>query len=270
MDRTLAALLLVTALSFIALGGPSLLFWAQERIYLDSRETGVNYCIRIATDARVENLTLFVPVPVQGGELPPGIEAQGPGAFASGPGIYVLDFYTEGDASFVKISVPELLPAARDRGTNPCTLELADTLGEGLDAASPEEHSFVFRPRTGQMEIPCPGRAGKGAPSRCVSYRSLVYTSYEAADAHLIVSAEIRGWNSWWLLGSHENSYIDRITVIPAHPQGWHAAEGLLEAGIGDLDPFYRPPALGRWDSPPGMRWFNKSLPENPFTRPDT
>ncbi|MDH7592816.1 MAG: hypothetical protein QHG99_00460 [Methanomicrobiales archaeon] len=245
MERILR-ILLVTLIGFSLLtAGPLFIGWCEEKTYQESRETVLHFRLVITSDKPLVNKTFFLPLPLNGNVTLPSIEVKGAGSLKGSDCFSGMDLFSDRDAVFLRLiigEVADITTTSRYGEEYTCTLESVDILGHALDSEDPEKNSYVFKPRNRSHVIECPSDDGPPFPHTCYQYTTPVYVGRGTSDACITIDAIVEGTNRWRVIEQGNNAYRDRILVsLPPEANGWFSAEGVLEAGIGDEDPYYKP-----------------------------
>ncbi|NHN60852.1 MULTISPECIES: hypothetical protein [Halorussus] len=259
-----AALVVVAVLA----GG---LWLYAEHLYRTSYESGYTYELAVNTNETLENVALYVPVPLGvDGADDPSLDAalvergnaaddnftydvveteRGPmlrlraDRVAVAPRYYE---YVEADGRGERVEIPagEYDPANPNmtRDADAGTLLTVTVPADGaVETADPWSGEPLFRPRSARRPTAC------GFPAadwlRCYEYDSAVYASYEADETVRVdVVERVQGENAWWMFGWNYDTYRDGVEVALRGPQdGWTTVTGTVEV---DVDP--RDPPTGR------------------------
>lgn len=105
-------------------------------------------------------------------------------------------------------------------------------LNEGIETKNPIETSPVLMPKYNVEEL---GAITSQTNAMSYKYDSWIYAYYEGpADANVKIDITLHGMNEWWVGGWQSNSFRERITVELSGPQNeWTPARGELVAGEG-------------------------------------
>lgn len=106
-----------------------------------------------------------------------------------------------------------------------------------IDTKSPINDESLLYPHENLSETRCFMDQDQ---EECYTYSGYFFVSYNSSqEISMYISAELRGSNSWWVLGWNFNEYIDRQSVeIINQKEGWVETNGVLEVAQGN----YRDP----------------------------
>lgn len=261
MNARRALLGALLAVLVVAAGVGGGLFLYSEQLYRDSYGSEYRYSVRIAPTAPVENVTVLVPLPADGGESPVDAAAVAhpftPDGWAydvvgteHGPMLRVSADRIPTDPTYhasvirdgrlvrwERISESEYDP---DNGSHvraehaDVEVDAAVESGATIDTRAPLESEPTLAPHRNRTETACLG--GRADEGPCYVYDGRVFVSYDAApDTAVYVSVELYGANSWWVFGWNFNEYADRqyAEVVGPH-EGWVVTGGRLETGRGN------------------------------------
>jgi len=109
-------------------------------------------------------------------------------------------------------------------------------VNETIDTRSPIGDEPLLSPRSNQTEVACEQFYYEDEDATCYAYDARVYLSYDAPPGtEVYVRAELRGTNSWWVLGWNYNEYRDTVALLTDEsPDGWTTADGELVTGSGN------------------------------------
>ena len=206
----------------------------------DPGEGRYGYSVSIGTTARLDDVTLILPLPStpDGGPLVDAIRT-GQMDAPSGWNLTVVNT-DEGPMLGIEVGVipAEVHPDGHRYSTY--TIGLSVPAPVAIDTRTPHPGEPLLRPRTDQRAIPCPNRARPGTIEECSRYESRVYAAYEAAaTAEVDIYVVAGGMNDLAGNGRLTNRYHDRVTVHLDGPQGgWVGGEGFLSMGMGTYTRF--------------------------------
>jgi hypothetical protein len=266
-----AGLAAVVVLAVLA-GG---LWLYSEHLYRTSYESSYDYEVAVNTNETLENVTLYLPVPV-GGEIENAdsdlaaelvergnaadgnfsyavVETQyGPMLRVRADRVEVTPRYYEfverdGLGERVEISASEYDPSNPNmtKDANAGTfLTVSVTADESVRTDDPWGVEPLFNPRSDRRPGTCDFPAADWLV--CYEYDSKVYASYETGNsARVDVITRVEGQNAWWVFGWNYDSYRDSVSTEFGGPQaGWSNVTGIVEADVERR----RPPA-GRANS---------------------
>ena len=267
--KILGGLILFVLLLFIL--GSLYMENQSEKMYNDSLMSSYDYSITITSNSTLQNVTLYLPVPVFDNKSGIGLEMVN-GDYYNKPSDWNLSLEdTEYGLMFkieaaeiqpvyhsLPVAVPEPEPGSDDfENEIPEAEQIVESheyseetpvlasidFGTSLKADHPINTRFPYgnesvllpkhnlRESEERPEIPLPDYINPAY----FDYESMVYANYDASpDAEVQIFVEMEGMNEWWIYGWQFNEYTDRISIQLAGPQeGWVRAEGKLTTGDG-------------------------------------
>jgi hypothetical protein len=243
----------------------------NEKMYDDSLTSHYDYGITITSNRTLQNVTLYLPVPVFENESEVGLEMVN-GDYYNKPSDWNLSLENTEYGLMLKIEAAEIQPVYHSLPVSvpepePGSESLEDEIQEEEQIVESHEYSeetpvlvsFDFgtsvkadhlintRYPAGNEPLLLPrdnlrkSEEGSTVPlpeninPEYFDYESLVYAHYDASpDAYVEIYIDLDSWNEWWIYGWQSNEYIDRISVQLTGPQeGWVQAEGKLTTGDG-------------------------------------
>jgi len=243
----------------------------NEEMYNDSLMSNYEYDIIIESNSTLQNVTLYLPVPVLENESAIGLEIVN-GDYYNKPSNWNLSLEDTEYGLMLKIETAEIKPIYHPL---PVAVPEPEPGSEDIEDEIPEEEQIVesyeyseetpvlvsvdFRTSVeadhlvntrfpiGNESVFLPKhnlRKSEGDSTvprsehlnpEYFDYESLVYARYDASnDADVQIFVELNGRNDWWIYGWQYNEYIDRIFIQLTGPQaGWVPAEGKLTTGDG-------------------------------------
>jgi hypothetical protein len=248
MDTTLRHLIRVLCIALL-LAALFIGFSAYvQGTYRETLSSTYTYEITLETDAVLTNVTLFLPLPDDGGRSPV-VLAAGRGDIVGLPETWSADLYGAGDATFVKFTADRIAPEYRaapvpvGEEADPAAPAVlvpvrlvveADAPGL-IDTADPLGNAAVLRPKYNLTGVACNFPHDPAAPPVCYEYETSFFASYETVpDARVTIAVGLTGSNTWFVFGWSGNEFRDRAALtLSGESRGWHRAEGALAAGIG-------------------------------------
>ncbi len=253
MDTTLRHLIRILCIALL-LAALFIGFSAYvQGTYRETLSSTYTYEITLETDVVLTNVTLFLPLPDDGGRSPV-VLAVGRGDILGPPETWGIDLYGAGNATFMKITADRIAPEYRAapvpvgeevNATDsavpvPVRLVVEADAADLIDTARPLGNAAVLRPKYNLTEIACDFPHDPAAPPVCYGYDTSFFASYETApDARVTITVGLTGSNTWFVFGWSGNEFHDRAALLlSGESRGWHRAEGTLAAGIGRYEIF--------------------------------
>ncbi len=220
-----------------------------ESAYRTSLASTYSYTLTITTDSRLDNVTLFIPVPAGRTGNSPLVAQYSSHEIPQIPGSWKTVLFDTGKATLVKISTPSITPPAGTSAGKPFTISVSTQVKSGtiIDTGNPVENSAMFRPVQHLRQTGCTGDAGtaQGSPGQeCFLYETALYADYQTTpDATVIIRSTLTGTNSWKIFEPKTNEFQTDIGVmVHGEKHGWAAAQGYLMTGMGAYDVPTLPP----------------------------
>jgi len=237
-------------------------------LYEKSYNSEYHYRVTIETNSVLHDVTLYLPLPVFGGESKIG------DAIIAGDYVIMggkLSKPDDWDCSIVETEYGKMLkinaekmapefhsfPVPIEPGEEPKELpkgNVSDAYSEEAPVAMPIEviagvsadHDIntknpignepLLSPRYNLTRSTCDTPYPEGrTPPNCYEYESRIYVDHTTSpDAVVSIYIESGGENSWWIYGWSGNQYIDQIEVtFTGEQHGWHITSGKLVEGEG-------------------------------------
>lgn len=260
LKKTIAGFLLV----LIVAAGLLAVWWDNrtDEMYQDSFQSSYNYELSIETNATLNNVTLYVPVPVHGNSSSLGekmvtgdFHADAPGwnftivETQYGPmlGIETTSITPRYRAAPVPISEGEEPAEQVITGSDsyseetpipvPVSFHIMETINRTIDTKEPIGNEPVLQPRFDQREsgnedrVPTP----ENIDPQYYDYEGRIYAQYETSPyAEVEIYVAMYGINEWWTLGWTSNEYRDSMRItLNGSQDGWTPASGELVTGDG-------------------------------------
>lgn len=243
----------------------------NEEMYNDSLMSNYEYDIIIESSSTLQNVTLYLPVPVFENESEIGLEMVN-GDYYNKPSNWNLSLEDTEHGLMFKIETDEIQPVYQSL---PVAVPEPEPGSENIEDKAPEEEPIVesneyseetpvltsfdfgtnvkadhlintrfpvgnesvllpkhnLRESDEGSEIPLPEHINP----EYFDYESLVYAHYDTSpDTEVQIFVQMDGSNEWWIYGWQYNDYSDRISIRLSGPQeGWIKAEGKLITGDG-------------------------------------
>lgn len=243
----------------------------NEKMYNDSLMSHYDYRITITSNSNLQNVTLYLPIPVFENESEVGLEIVN-GDYYNKPSDWNLSLEDTEYGLMLKIEAAEIQPVYHSLPVavpepEPGSEDIEDEIPEEEEILESHEYSeetpvlvsFDFgtsvkadhlintRSPIGNEPVLLPkynlreSEEGSTVPlpeyinPEYFDYESLVYARYDASpDAEVEIYIDLDSWNEWWIYGWQSNEYTDRISIQLTGPQeGWVQAEGKLTTGNG-------------------------------------
>ncbi len=252
MDGTLRALILALGIALVLAGGFIGFFGYVGVMYDRTLTSTYTYGVAVETDAPLSNVTLFLPLPDNGGRSPVVADV-GAGDIYGLPMSWQTGVYGTGKATLLKITAGRIeaayrpAPVPADQGENltpaagrlpvPVPIELIiEAEAERLiDTRFPVGNSTVLLPKFNLTEVRCDLPHDLQDPPACYDYETSFFADYEAApDTTVTISVSLTGSNTWFIFGWSGNEFRDRaVLTLTGESHGWQSADGSMTAGIG-------------------------------------
>lgn len=243
----------------------------NEKMYNDSLMSHYDYSITITSNSTLQNVTLYLPVPVFENESEIGLEIVN-GDYYNNPSDWNLSLEDTDYGLMLKIEAAEIQPVYHSL---PVAVPEPEPGSDDIEGEIPEEEQIVESHEYSE-ETPVPvsfnfgtsveadhmintkypagnepvllpkhnlreSEEGSSVPlpahinPEYFDYESLVYAHYDAPyDADVEIYIDLDSRNEWWIYGWQFNEYTDRISIRLTGPQaGWTQTEGKLITGDG-------------------------------------
>lgn len=255
MRRALRYVLVaVLVVAVVAVGAFAALLYDFTRVEPDSVEYTYRYEVAVQPDQRLDDVTLYVPLPVENASSPVG-EAIAANATVEGSGAWTTHVADTQYGPMLAIEAATLPPRYETRpapqplpedettvtptpGENVTVLrayELAVELPADapIDTRSPVGVEPTFKPRTSATEVDCTVAATDATVCREVGSR--LYAGFDAPEnATTTVLVRYEGWNTWFAGGWTGNSFEQQFHVAVEGPaDGWQAVTVAERVGFG-------------------------------------
>ncbi|MDN7023980.1 hypothetical protein FGU65_03580 [Methanoculleus sp. FWC-SCC1] len=248
MDTALRHLVRILCIALL-LAGLFIGFSAYvQSTYAETLSSTYTYEITLETDRVLTNVTLFLPLPENGGRSPVTL-AVGRGDLAGLPRGWGIGLYGAGNATFMKITADRIAPEYRpppvavgEEGNPaaspvlvPIRLVAEADAGAVIDTAHPLGNSTLLRPKYSLTGVACDFPHDPASPPVCYTYETAFFASYRAApDARVTITVGLTGSNTWFVFGWSGNELRDRAVLTLTGPSdGWQRVRGAMKTGIG-------------------------------------
>ncbi|MCC4771079.1 hypothetical protein FXV91_13160 [Methanosarcina sp. DH2] len=243
----------------------------NDEMYNDSLMSHYEYDIIIESNSTLQNVILYLPVPVFENESGVGLEMVN-GDYYNKPSNWNLSLEDTEYGLMLKIEAAEIQPVYHSL---PVAVPEPEPGSGDLENEVPEEalveesheyseetpvlvpidfgtrvgadHLINTRSPVGNESVLLPkynlrdSEEGPIVPlpehinPEYFDYESLVYAHYDASpEAEVQIFIQLEGLNEWWIYGWKYNEYRDGISIQLTGPQeGWVQAEGKLVTGDG-------------------------------------
>ena len=240
MDRIIKitlSLFVVILVSFVAVTAYT---GYVDHAYRSSLASTYSYTFTLSTDSPLTNVTLFLPVPANPTGNSPIIERISSHELRGIPETWRTELYDAGKGTYVKVTVPAIIPPAGTSAKDPYTITLsADIPSKSLiDTIDPVAKSPLFRPIQDLKPAECKDNTTTLAGGQCFTYLTSLYAKYDAdPNAAVSFSSSLIGKNSWKVFEPETNEYRTSVYLLMFGEQnGWTSVAGYLEKGIGAYD----------------------------------
>jgi hypothetical protein len=220
-----------------------------EISYRNSLASTYSYALTLTTDSRLDNVTLFIPVPDDRAGNSPIVVQYSSHEIPQIPGDWKTELFGTGKATLVKIGTPSIIPPDGTSAAHPFTISVSTQVPSGtiIDTENPIYNSAIFRPVQDLRNTSCTVIMGtvQGSPGpECFTYDTAVYADYQTdPNATVIIRSALTGTNNWKIFGPESNEFQTNISVMMHGQQhGWAVAQGYLEEGMGVYDNPVLPP----------------------------
>lgn len=256
----ISILVVLVFISIIAVG----LFFYTEKLYSDSYNSEYSYEVGVSPSGPVSNVTVLVPLPTYNNislvnesmfsdpftprgwrynivenEYGPMLEIKAD-KIPKDPSYYYSIIRDDRLVGWEEIPETEYSPENSSHiriDNDEIRLDLRISSEKTIDTKSPISDEALLYPHENLSETRCFMHQNQG---ECYTYSGYFFVSYNSSqEISMYISSELRGSNSWWVLGWNFNEYIDRQSVeIINQQKGWVETDGVLEIAQGN----YRDP----------------------------
>lgn len=249
----LAVGLVLVVLVAVVAGG---LWLYSGYLYRTSYGSQYSYDVVLNTNETLENVSIYLPLPVADGKPDLGAAMVAEGADEANFSLAVVDteygpmlrvstdrlvvtprYYefvedANGTGRRVEIDESEYDPADPNmmRDANAGTLlTVYVPANESLATDDPWGVEPMLSPRADPRPADCGFPHGDWLA--CYEYDTRVYATYETGStARVDLGTRVEGWNEWWVFGWNYDTYRDAVDVTLYGPQdGWTPATGTVE-----------------------------------------
>jgi len=239
MDRIIKITLCVFIVLFAPFAG-MLAYTAYTGFAYRTTLTGTyTYSCTITTDSPLYNVTLFIPVPVDGNGNSPMASEFSNRTMQGVPPDWETTLFDTGKSTLLKVETPAIVPPEGTTASRPYTITFTSETASrsAIDTRDPVEKSTMFRPVQELGESACT-QGPAGGSARCFTYTTAVYADYQAsAGTTVTITSAVTGKNTWNIFGPHSNEYhTDISTRIEGENHGWAVFAGRLSSGTGTYD----------------------------------
>ncbi|QLC50024.1 hypothetical protein HWN40_07105 [Methanolobus zinderi] len=264
--NSLKKTMLAFVLLLIVAAGVLAIWWDSKthEMYQDSFQSSYNYEISIKTNETLDNLTLYLPLPVLNGSSSIGEEFVTRDFYESSPG-WNFSLVDTMYGPMLSVETETLRPVYRSRpipisdepGSEspeaavnesgsysektpilvPVDFYASQTSDSIIDTRYPLGNEPVLRPKFNltESEDTVTIQPPEGIDPQYYDYEGLIFARYEASsNADVEIHISVEGFNEGWELGWTSNDYRDSVDATLTGPQdGWVSAEGNLVTGDG-------------------------------------
>lgn len=209
-----------------------------EQAYRTSLSSTYDYSCTITTDSRLDNVTLFIPVPSDSTGNSPIVTQYSAQEIVGRPADWKVTLFDTGKATLAKITTSAIIPPKETSPSHPFTIRLSVNRGskQVINTRSPIEQGVMFRPVQGIQKVDCPAKstAVSGDPT-CYRYLIPMYADYQAPmNASVSITSTLQGKNSWKIFEPQFNEYLAEISILMfGDNHGWTVMKGTLESNMG-------------------------------------
>lgn len=224
--------IIIAFLVFLVISAGLLNLWIEQRnkeMYEDSFRGNINYNVYITTDEILQNVTLYVPLPVHNNTSSVGQNILETNFNGGDPSWEYELVYTE-HGLMLSLKNKEVKPPTRlyfsaDFGT-------MISMDHELNTKKPIGNEMTLMPK---YELTSVDTGKYWHFGDVYTYKSSIYAKYDTVpDTNVDISISMDGRNSWWILGWQFNDYAEIIEIQLSGPQnGWTNAYGEIVAGEG-------------------------------------
>lgn len=192
-------------------------------------ESTYGYSLSVETNATLENVTLYVPLPVSGDGTAPIAAAFREGS-ATVPEPWRAAVVETDRGTMLRLAAAEVTAERRPDGRrNSLYLFGANrTAAAPIDTSDPFGHEPVLPATDGYRERPCPNVVEQSPDEACYAFDTGVYATYDApAGADVGIILVVNGVNTYRGSAWDHTMYHERVMLTLDGPQdGWVDAEG--------------------------------------------
>lgn len=190
-------------------------------------DSAYGYSVSLSTNATLENVTLYVPLPDTPNGRSPVVAAVGNGT-ADAPDSWTYDVVATDRGRLLRIRASEIVAERRPDGRRDGSylFGVQAPAAAVVDTDDPFGREPTMGLTDGRSEIPCPNLVEPVPEQHCYQFDPAVYAAYDApADADVDVYVITNGVNTY--RDRSHAMYYERVTVFLDGPQkGWVTAEG--------------------------------------------
>ena len=234
MDRTLRLVLVVLVVAsavFLAVFSLTAYIGMTYRATLSST---YEYRVSISSDATLENVTLFLPIPERRPGISAILEEIGAGNLRGLPRGWNISLIGTRKFTMLEVDAREIAPTPV---REPYLLSVNATVRGPIRTKNAGTEDLVIEPAAAGTPVACGDTVAQESPDvSCVLYEGPVYAGFTGpVNAHLRIFIFVDGQNSWDVFGPSSNEYQDGLQVsFSGGARGWQTGKGILVTGIGD------------------------------------
>jgi hypothetical protein len=216
-----------------------------DQAFRTSLSSTYSYTFSLVTDSRLDNVTLFIPVPEDHNGNSPIVNRFSAQDIEGLPGDWHVTLFDTGKATVAKITAPVILPLTVTNTSHPYTVRLVINAGSDrmIATQAPIEEGVMFRPVQNLQKTECAGASNETTDTPvCSQYTVPVYADYQTTmNASVSITSVLHGKNRWTIFEPQSNEYQTDISVrLSGEHHGWTVMKGTLESNRGQ----YTIPAL--------------------------
>jgi len=234
MDRTLFRVLAVLAVASVVFLAAISITVFMEITYRATLSSTYEYQVSIASDAPLENVTLYIPIPARGPMASAVLQGIGAGNLLGLPKGWNTSLIGTEKFTMLEVTAREIPPSPIGR---PYLLSVNAVMHGPIDTRNAGIGDLVLVPAAERTPAVCGNMDSQASPEmRCELYHGSAYADFTApGNVHLSIFSFLTGRNTWDVFGPSSNEYQDGLQVsFSASTLGWHTGEGILVTGIGD------------------------------------
>ena len=234
MDRTLFRVLAVLAVSSVIFLAAVSITLYMEIAYRATLSSTYEYRVSITSDATLEDVTLYIPIPARGPEASAVLEKIGAGNLLGQPQGWNISLIGTEKFTMLEVTAREIAPSPIGK---PYLLSVNARAKGPIDTRNAGTGDLVLAPIAEMTPAVCGNMDSQASPEmRCELYQGSAYADFTApGNVRLTIFCFLTGRNAWDVFGPSSNEYQDGLQVsFSGGTRGWHTGDGILVTGIGD------------------------------------
>lgn len=231
---------IIVLLIIISIGLLSI-WWQDQKqnMYDRSLRNSYNYYIELTTDSTLNNVTLYLPLPVINNTSSVGLDILEHGFNDDEDPSWKYALVDTEQGLMLSIKNEKIEPKYTTSNKNsekiqrPSMFRIMLFSNQTIDTMSPLGNEMVLMPKY-NLTRNVTRSSSRLAPEK-FDYESKMYAYYDtSSNANVIISIYLCGMNEWSIAGWRHNSYWEDIRIELSGPQdGWTTVNGQLFAGEG-------------------------------------